>query len=236
MFLLRHICFTLALLISFPSFSQSEEEVADSVNFKDSALRNLSLITDLGIVGFENYSGDLPEYDWVNSKGLNISFFRSFALKDQNILLKLGVGISTEGYKFKEPAQASYNPLAGTYLVAINDSTKNFIKSKIAVNYFDIPAEFQFQNNWLYPIKFSIGGKIGYLFDAHNKQKYEQSFRGVVKEKTQLNSKMINRWRAAIYMRLSLSHFGIYGQYSLHHALTSFNHNSFMLGVNYLID
>ena len=101
-------------------------------------------------------------------------------------MFKLGLGVGLEGYKFKNAVDL-IKPVSGaSYFEEIVTTNETYRKSKLAVSYAELPMEFQFRNNWLYPIKFSIGGKFGYMFGAHMKHKYEDPDldSGPIKEKT----------------------------------------------------
>lgn len=231
------IILSIIFLQTGPVWSQND---TDSIpTFKDSALRNLSLVTDFGFCGYQSGSDQLKfhHYDWANSKSVNVSLYRSLHLKGENIMLKVGLGLSMDGYKFKK-ATTLLSDNNGTHLVTLPDSG-NYRKSKLAVNYFGLPIEIQFKNNWLYPIKFAIGIKPEYLFDAHTKHKYENQDGVLIKEKNHRNDYNMNTFRLSSYMRFSISHVGIFSQYSLTPLFIKDKGPELiplMVGINYLID
>jgi Outer membrane protein beta-barrel domain len=89
-------------------------------------------------------------------------------------------------------------------------------KSMFITNYLEMPIEFRFDTspediNRSFNV--AIGGRVGYLFDAFTKVKYDD--RGeVVKNKNKLNNG-VNQFRYGIYTRIGLGGFSIFCFYNL---------------------
>ncbi len=89
-------------------------------------------------------------------------------------------------------------------------------KSMFITNYFEIPIEFRFDTN---PedinrsFNVAVGGRVGVLFDAFTKVKYND-LGEVVKVKNKLNHGL-NPFRYGIYTRIGIAGFSLFGFYNL---------------------
>jgi hypothetical protein len=89
-------------------------------------------------------------------------------------------------------------------------------KSMFVTNYFEIPIEFRFDTN---PedinrsFNIAVGGRVGILFDAFTKIKYND-LGEVVKVKNKLNHG-VNPFRYGIYTRVGIGGFSLFGFYNL---------------------
>lgn len=89
-------------------------------------------------------------------------------------------------------------------------------KSMFITNYIEMPLEFRFDTspediNRSFNV--AIGGRVGYLFDAFTKVKYDDKGE-VVKNKNKLNNG-VNQFRYGVYTRIGLGGFSIFCFYNL---------------------
>lgn len=102
--------------------------------------------------------------------------------KGSGMTMDLGFGIGTDKLAFKNDATLFINPdlgAASSELLPISDVYGNNIevtKNVVAANYFDIPIDFTYhlnKSNYSQGFRFSLGAKIGYLYNSHTKVSYK---------------------------------------------------------------
>jgi hypothetical protein len=89
-------------------------------------------------------------------------------------------------------------------------------KSSLAMNYLDVPIELRFNANPEDParsFKVAIGGRAGYLLNAHTKIKYKED--GESKKLKNTQNYNLNRFRYTVYMKIYIGNFGFFGYYNL---------------------
>jgi len=138
-----------------------------------------------------------------------------------------GIGLSLERWKFKDGATLidtvelvsypngapaaqqveQYNLLSPTRIYP------NFAnKSMLVTNYVEIPIEFRFDTkpeDISRSFNVAVGGRIGYLYDAFTKVKYDNKGEEV-KVKDKYNHG-VNPFRYGVYTRLGIGSFGFFG-------------------------
>ena len=89
-------------------------------------------------------------------------------------------------------------------------------KSMLSMNYIDVPVEFRFNTNPEDParsFKVAVGGRVGYLLNAHTKIKYKED--GNLKKLKNYQDYNLNRLRYSVYMKIYLGNFSLFGYYNL---------------------
>ncbi|MBT1698168.1 outer membrane beta-barrel protein [Fulvivirgaceae bacterium PWU4] len=89
-------------------------------------------------------------------------------------------------------------------------------KSMLVLNYVDIPVEFRFSTNPDDParsFKLAVGGRVGYLLNAHTKIKYKEN--GELKKLKNVQDFNLNHLRYSVYMKVYLGNFALFGYYNL---------------------
>lgn len=89
-------------------------------------------------------------------------------------------------------------------------------KTMLALNYLDIPMEVRFNTNPEDParsFKVAIGGRVGYLINAHTKIKYKEN--GDLKKLKNHQDFNLSKFRYSVYMKLYMGNFNIFGYYNL---------------------
>lgn len=128
--------------------------------------------------------------------------------KDGNVSFAFGVGFSSHNYYTNALVLRTDSVSSFT---AVPDSIKS--KGKLSVNYFDIPVEFRFRTNANdkgYRWKIALGGRVGYLLDAHEKTINAQD----VKIKT-YDYPHITQWRYGVVARVGYGSMMLSAFYSL---------------------
>lgn len=179
-----------------------------------------SLLFDLGFNMLLNNEQDSMEMNFWGSKVVNINYL--FELKiNENFYFLPGFGVGLEKYRFDKQvsiATSFANPDT-TVIVGLSEyygDGPSYKRSKLAVNYFDVPLELRFYanpENKKSGLRIGIGGKIGILYSAHTKVNYEfDDHMNKIKQKKDFN---LNRFRYGVSGRIGFGSFGLFGYYSL---------------------
>ena len=126
------------------------------------------MLVDFGYETFTSRPG-FTDFQWYNN-GLNIQLFYDKLFGQSGFSGAVGVGFSTQSYysnkQIRRDTNKSYNYsdwIAPTSL---------YEKNKVSTSWIDIPIEFRYRSkidDWGYRWKLSIGGKVGFLIDTHDK-------------------------------------------------------------------
>lgn len=176
---------------------------------------------DFGIV----YAPDFPD-------AIKISLLRSlyfspyyryeFFIPKTRFSILTGLSVGCEKFRFKDAVTVQYLPDAeykfSDQVVRLDTVYYNspIRKSKLQVNYLEIPLELRFRSNKNYPrssFNISVGGKVGLLINAHTKINYVQS--GVRKTVKQAESFDLSPIRYGLEGRIGFGPFNVFYYYSL---------------------
>ena len=166
---MRWILLFLICSSTFCSFSQDSLFISDAEN----AIRSRNITLDIGLSDFNQTPDKFTETKLKGNRTFNAYFFQRINPEAKHIQFRIGVGLSLENYSFKR--DVSPTPLADSTSFAYGNSYKNdsinFRKSKLSVNYLDIPIEvvFQQKNKTGVP-KLILGTRMGWIIDAHSKR------------------------------------------------------------------
>jgi hypothetical protein len=122
--------------------------------------------------------------NFIGSRTFNVSYQFPINLFGDNsgFTLNPGIGIGSDKLKFTSNENLFINTDLGAQsseLLDISDVYGENItikKNNFAANYFEIPIDLRYhlnKNNYSKSFRFSIGGKVGFLYEAHTKVKYE---------------------------------------------------------------
>ena len=175
-----------------------------------------TIVLELGL----NSALDAPSrFDLAlwGSRTVNVYYQHELRIAQSKFSLVPGIGLSLERFKFKNGATLGYDA---------EDSLKLFIpsetgmtelrKSQLVTNYVDVPLELRFSSNPSDPgrsFKLSIGGRIGYMYDAFTKQKYRED--GETKQLKDKQNFNLTRFRYGVSARLGIGNFSLFGYYNL---------------------
>lgn len=189
-----------------------------------------TFLIDLGINQGIGEPSTFDQAFW-GSRTVNIYYQYPIRIGRSKFSFNPGIGVSLERWKFKNGATL----LDTTELVsfpngaAAADQVEQYNllsptrvfpeladKSMFITNYLEIPLEFRFDTSpedLNRSFNVAIGGRVGYLFDAFTKVKYQD--RGeVVKNKNKLNNGL-NQFRYGVYTRIGLGGFSLFCFYNL---------------------
>lgn len=126
------------------------------------------MLIDFGYETFTSRPG-FTDFQWYNN-GLNIQIFYDKLFGQSGFSGAVGIGFSTQSYYSNKQIR--------------RDTTKSFLYSdwldpetaydhnKISTSWVEVPIELRYrskQDDWGYRWKFSVGAKVGFQFDAHDK-------------------------------------------------------------------
>lgn len=121
--------------------------------------------------GYETLTNNPPglDFKWYNN-GLNIQIFYDQLFGQTGFSGAVGVGFSTQSYYSNKQIRRDTTRL-NDYSTWV-DPERPYNKNKISTSYIDIPLELRYRSkidDWGYRWKFSVGGKVGFLIDTHDK-------------------------------------------------------------------
>lgn len=151
------------------------------------------------------------------SRGLSTHIMLDFPLKTSQFSFAAGVGFSTHNY-YLDGQRFIMNGQTNVELLNLSSpDIDNYKKSKLSVNYAEVPLELRYfsnKQNRNVGFKASIGMKVGYLLDAHTKEKV--SINGTtMTHKFKGSNDLFNQWRFAPTVKLGWGNFSIFGQYNV---------------------
>jgi len=176
---------------------------------------------DLGINGFVNkdYKINLPdEYNFLDLKyeksfDVNVNFFeQNINLARNKLGLVTGLGLRWNNYRFDDNVVLvpDSKPLGG-----YKDNSRNYVKSKLVVNYLNVPLLLEYQTNrFSRSNSFHIAGGMvmGWRYASHTKRVYHND--GKQKPKTG-DSFQLNPFRYDASVRIGWGIINLYATYSL---------------------
>lgn len=163
--------------------------------------------------------------NFIGSRTLNVSYQFPINLfgDASGFTLNPGIGIGSDKLQFTRNQNLFINPDLGAQsseLLDIEDVYGENItinKNNFAANYFEIPIDLRYhlnKNNYSKSFRFSIGGKIGFLYEAHTKVKYESEAFEKRKVKDSQNYGL-ERIRYAISVKAGSPGFYVWGNFYL---------------------
>ncbi len=215
----------LFILLAGLAFGQK----APDLKKKNPNLPGLFLI-DLGVNQGIGKPSSFQQGFW-GSRTVNIYYHYPIRIGRSKFSFNPGFGMSLERWKFKNGATlidtvelVSYpnGAAAATQVEQYNLLSPTRIypqlatKSMLVANYFEIPIDFRFDTkpeDLGRSLNVAIGGRVGILYDAFTKVKYDDKGESV-KVKYKLNHGL-SQFRYGIYSRIGLGNFSLFGFYNL---------------------
>ncbi|MFW5762089.1 MAG: outer membrane beta-barrel protein, partial [Cyclobacteriaceae bacterium] len=110
------------------------------------------LVVDFGLSLLSNAPENM-DLRAFGSRGVNVYYLYHIGLgEESNFSINPGIGLGMENYNFKNSVTLDYTSADGNEIVDINDyfdevTLEDLRKTKLSVNYIDIPLEFRFHAN-----------------------------------------------------------------------------------------
>tara|TARA_R110002050_G_scaffold221441_1_gene357256 strand:- start:29202 stop:29882 length:681 start_codon:yes stop_codon:yes gene_type:complete len=126
------------------------------------------MLIDFGYETFSSRPG-FTDFQWYNN-GLNIQLFYDKLFGQSGFSGAIGVGFSTQSYYSNKQIRRDTNQtsLYSDWL----QPEKLYDRNKVSTSWIEVPVELRYRSkldDYGYRWKFSVGGKIGYLIDTHDK-------------------------------------------------------------------
>lgn len=182
-----------------------------------------ALIIDLGANVWSTTPDDIS-LNTFQSKTVNITYFYDLPLGDSKFTFTPGIGLGLEKVSFEDnftltssiDNSGALNVAAAPLTNTVNNVFE-FGKSKLGMNYIDIPLEFRFytrKNDYSRGFRAALGAKIGILYSSFTKYKYEDTLgqQNMVKDRGDYG---INRFRYGIQARVGFQSISLFGYYEL---------------------
>ena len=182
-----------------------------------------SLVVDIGLNSWSKLPDGL-ELNTFQSKTVNIIYYYDLPLGDKGFTITSGFGLGLEKYSTDNNTTLTSavnnnneRVVAVTQLSDIISNANSFGKSKIGLNYFDIPVELRYysnKNNFSRGFRGALGIKAGILYSSFTKIRYEDAAtdKRLIKDRQQLG---FNRFRYGINARVGFGGFSFFGFYEL---------------------
>lgn len=217
--------FTLILaLLSFQLVlaQESETKPKSPIGGRPNIPNDLNI--EFGFNLLTNRPADI-ETNFFGSRTFNVSY--QFPIKilgeKSGFTLNPGIGIGTDKYQFGDDKNLFINPTLGaesSRLIDVTDVYGDNIrinKNNFSANYLEIPLDLRYhinKNNYSKSFRFSVGGKVGFLYEAHSKIKYESDAFDTRKVKDSQNYGL-EKIRYAISIKAGSPGFYVWGNFYL---------------------
>jgi hypothetical protein len=206
--------FLFLLLVSFSAFSQSAETRPATARPDLPGTFTLELGLNRGLDAPDRFDIGL-----FGSRTVNLYYQYEFRIMNSKFSFVPGIGLSLERFKFKNNAILAYpaDNRDSVLLLSVADHQISTIrKSQLITNYIEVPLDLRYTLNPDDParsFKISIGGRVGYLYDAFTKIKYKEDGEAKqVKDKQNFN---LNRFRYGVSAKIGFGNFALFGYYNL---------------------
>ncbi len=182
-----------------------------------------ALLIDLGVNNWSS-TPDNISLNTFESKTVNITYYYDLPLGDSKFTFTPGIGLGLEKVSFKNNYTLVSNldnngnlNVASSLLTDNIDNVLEFGKSKLGMNYVDIPLEFRFysrKNQYSRGFRAAIGGKVGILYSTFSKYKWEDANgdKHMVKNRANYG---VNRIRYGVQARVGFGGISLFGYYEL---------------------
>lgn len=167
------------LLTSVFQFVQAQESKTPKVPIGGRPDIPANLIVEFGFNRLNNRPEDLGTRFFA-SRSFNIYYQYPLSIFGDNsgFTFNPGFGIATDKLAFKDESNLFHDPDKGSEssqymeLAEVYGESIEISKNTFALSYFEIPLDFTYhlnKSNYSRGFRFSVGGKIGFLYNAHSK-------------------------------------------------------------------
>ena len=191
-------------LIIFPSsILNAQVDVKEKVQKKIKERKD-RIVVDFSYDGWLNMPKGIQQKPY--SLGGNAYVMWDYPVGYGPLSLAFGIGIST--HNVHSNGQITYS-IDGKY-TSLQAITSPYRRNKLSCNYFEIPVELRIRGGANgHGFKLSVGGRIGYMYNAHTKVIDNDGKRKVYWIKN------INPWRYGVTFRIGYDKITLQGFYAL---------------------
>lgn len=182
-----------------------------------------SLVVDWGLNTFLNAPTDVKLSNF-NSKTVNVIYYYDLPIGDNGLTFTPGIGLGMERFTLEngKTLRTSVNnsnvrSVAVADLATVYPQANTFDKSKVGLNYLDIPLEFRYytsKNNLSRGFRVALGAKVGVLYSSFTKVKFEDNAadQRMIKDRQDLG---FQKFRYGVQARVGFGGFSLFGYYEL---------------------
>ncbi|TDQ15040.1 outer membrane protein with beta-barrel domain [Algoriphagus boseongensis] len=162
--------------------------------------------------------------NFFGSRTFNVSYQFPIEVGEKTgFTINPGFGIGSDKLEFSDSENLFPNPTLGkesSRLIPVSDIYGDNIvlkKNNFSTNYFEVPIDIRYhfnKNNYSKSFRVSLGAKVGYLYEAHTKIKYESAAEGNVKIKDSQNYGL-EKFRYAITFKAGSPGFYVWSNFYL---------------------
>ena len=217
--------FTLSLAIlafQFVQAQDSETKPKTPIGGRPNIPSDLNF--EFGFNQLNNRPADLG-IDFIGSRSFNASYQFPIPVfgKGSGLTLNPGFGVGSDKLEFKDGQNLFINPTLGAESSLLREVTDvygdniNILANNFSANYLEIPLDLRYhlnKNNYSKSFRVSIGGKVGFLYEAHTKIKYESAAFDKRKVKDSQNYGL-EKIRYAISVKAGSPGFYVWGNFFL---------------------
>ena len=161
---MKHVFVLVALFIAIFTNAHAQEGTKEEPRNKHQD----HMLIDFGYETFTSRP-NFTNFQWYNN-GLNIQIFHDQLFGQSGFSGAIGVGFSTQSYYSDSQIRRDTNApnLYSNWLRASEPYNRN----KVSTSWVEVPLEFRYRSkvdDWGYRWKFSVGAKVGFLIDTHDK-------------------------------------------------------------------
>jgi len=178
--------FTLSLALLFFQFAQAQEsetKAKSPIGGRPNIPSDLNI--EFGFNRLTNRPADIGT-NFIGSRTFNVSYQIPINLfgEKSGFTFNPGIGLGSDKLQFTKKENLFINPVLGAQssrLVDVTDVYGDNItinKNNFAMNYLEVPLDIRYhinKNNYGKSFRFSVGGKVGFLYNAHSKVSYESA-------------------------------------------------------------
>lgn len=181
------------------------------------------LFLDFGFNRLNNIPSELGT-TFLRSRTFNVYFQYPINLGEETgFTFNPGIGLGMDKMAFRDGTTLFNNPAIGpnsSQILDIEDVYGENIsieRNNVSANYLDIPLEIRYhfnRRNYSKSFRVAVGGKVGYLLNAHTKIRYtdDQDLTRQIKDRQSFG---FNPLRYGVYTRIGFPGFNIWGYYGL---------------------
>ena len=163
---MKQIFILLIAIISVSTTGFSQDKTGSKT--EDRNTHQDHMLIDFGYETFSSRPG-FTNFQWYNN-GLNIQVFYDQLFGQSGFSGAVGIGFSTQSYYSDKQIRRDTNKVE--YSDWLTPDKVPYERNKVSTSWVDIPIEFRNRSkrdDWGYRWKFSVGAKVGFLFDTHDK-------------------------------------------------------------------
>jgi hypothetical protein len=161
---MKHVYVLLILFVTIATNGWSQEGTKEEPRNKHQD----HMLIDFGYETFTSRP-NFTNFEWYNN-GLNIQLFYDKLFGQSGFSGAIGVGFSTQSYYSDRQIRRDTNKsFAYSNWLPTEEA---YDRNKVSTSWVEVPVELRYRSeidDWGYRWKFSVGAKVGFLFDTHDK-------------------------------------------------------------------